>query len=176
MLNLFKPMCDKMNIKCHCKEVDIIMCSICNKVAIIMGSESDYDVMKKTEELLKYFEVEFETKVLSAHRNPIETLEFSKTAEEKGFDVIIAGAGKAAHLPGVLASMTTLPVIGVPIKSGALGGVDALLSIVQMPRGVPVATVGINESENAAILAIQILAINNKKLKDKLNKYKIKLK
>lgn len=145
------------------------------KVAIIMGSKSDYPIMKKTEDILKSFNVDFETKVLSAHRSPMKVLDFSKTSEENGFDVIIAGAGKAAHLPGVLASMTILPVIGVPIKSDALGGVDSLLSIVQMPRGVPVATVGINESENAGILAMQILATKNKVLREKLREYKMNM-
>ena len=141
------------------------------KVAIIMGSTSDYEAMKKACEVLEEFGVEYEKKVVSAHRTPELMYEFSKTAKEKGFDVIIAGAGGAAHLPGMVASLTILPVVGVPVQSKALKGMDSLLSIVQMPHGVPVATVGINQSGNAAILAVKILAIKDEKLSKKLQEF-----
>lgn len=136
-----------------------------------MGSKSDYDVVKKAEDILKEFNVPYETKVISAHRTPNLAADFAKTAD-KEFDVIITAAGKSAHLAGVIASHTTLPVIGIPIKTSDLGGVDSLYSIVQMPKGVPVATVAINGSENGALLAIQILSLNDKGLKAKLCEYK----
>ena len=128
------------------------------KVAVIMGSDSDYPHMKAAVETLRQLEVEVEAKVVSAHRTPDLMAEFSRTAEERGIQVIIAGAGGAAHLPGMVAAHTTLPVIGVPVPAGPLEGQDALLSIVQMPRGVPVATVAIGNSTNAGLLAAQILA------------------
>lgn len=128
------------------------------KAAIVMGSDSDLDVMMPCLSVLKRFDVEYEVMVCSAHRTPEKAAEFAKRAEENGLDVIIAGAGKAAHLPGVLAAFTVLPVIGVPIKSSALDGLDALLAIVQMPAGIPVATVAIDGAENAGLLAVQILS------------------
>ncbi|MGL4992769.1 MAG: 5-(carboxyamino)imidazole ribonucleotide mutase [Bacteroidales bacterium] len=145
------------------------------KVSIIMGSTSDLPVMEAAAKLLNDFEIPFEINALSAHRTPEEVELFAKGAREKGVEVIIAAAGMAAHLPGVIASMTTLPVIGVPIKA-SLDGMDALLAIVQMPPGIPVATVGINGSLNAAILAVQIMATADKKLQDKLIEYKEGLK
>ena len=145
------------------------------KVAIVMGSVSDEIVMKKASDVLKEFEVDYEINVLSAHRMPNKTREFAKSVKDKGIEVIIAGAGKAAHLPGVIASYTTVPVIGVPIKNSDLGGLDSLLSIVQMPPGVPVACMSIDGAKNAALLAIQILALKYDDLAKKLKKYKVKL-
>ena len=143
-------------------------------VSIIMGSDSDLPVMQKAVDLLKEFSVPYEVKILSAHRTPDEHSEFSKNAEARGIKVIIAGAGGAAHLAGVTAANTTLPVIGVPIKS-KLDGMDSLLSIVQMPSGVPVATVAIDGAKNAAILAVEILALSDENLRGKLVDYKKKL-
>lgn len=140
-----------------------------------MGSTSDLPVMEKAARLFDDFEIPFEIHALSAHRTPAEVEQFAKNAQNNGIEVIIAAAGMAAHLPGVIASMTTLPVIGVPIKA-SLDGMDALLAIVQMPPGIPVATVGINASLNAAILAVQILATGDASLKAKLSKYKENLK
>lgn len=145
------------------------------KVAIVMGSVSDETVMKKASDVLKEFGVDYEINVLSAHRMPNKTREFAKSVKDKGIEVIIAGAGEAAHLPGVIASYTTVPVIGVPIKASNLGGLDSLLSIVQMPSGVPVACMSIDGAKNAAILAIQILALKYDDLAEKLKKYKAKL-
>lgn len=145
------------------------------KVAVIMGSDSDYSILKDCIKLLKQFEVEVEAMVCSAHRTPDKAAELAKGAEEKGFGVIIAGAGKAAHLPGVLAAFTPLPVIGVPIKSSTMDGLDSLLSIVQMPSGIPVATVAIDGAENAALLAVQILSTGNADLREKMKEYKKKL-
>lgn len=138
------------------------------KVAIIMGSDSDLPVVKSAILKLKEFDVPFEVHVMSAHRTPDEAAEFSKNAMVNGFGVIISAAGKAAHLGGVLAAHTTIPVIGIPVKSSTLDGLDALLSTVQMPSGIPVATVAIDGAANAAILAVQILALSDKKLSDKL--------
>lgn len=138
------------------------------RVAIVMGSDSDYPVVKKAEEILASLSIPFETRVLSAHRTPVQTGEFASTAKERGFGVIIAAAGKAAHLAGVIAARTQLPVIGIPIKSSAFDGLDALFSTVQMPKGVPVATVAVDGSENAAILAAQILAVYDKEIDGKL--------
>ena len=138
------------------------------KVAIIMGSDSDLPVVKNAVLKLKEFDVPFEVHVMSAHRTPDEAAEFSKNAVANGFGVIISAAGKAAHLGGVLAAHTTIPVIGIPIKSSTLDGLDALLSTVQMPSGIPVATVAIDGAANAAILAVQILALSDKELSDKL--------
>ncbi len=143
-----------------------------HKVAVIMGSDSDFPVMKDCFKTLKDFEVEFEAMVCSAHRTPDKAAEFAKSAEQNGFEVIIAAAGKAAHLPGVIAAFTTLPVIGVPVKSSTMDGLDSLLSIVQMPSGIPVATVAIDGSENAALLAVQIMAVSDPELTGKLKKFK----
>ena len=145
------------------------------KVAIIMGSKSDLPIVEGTIKILKNFGVDTEVHVISAHRTPDVAARFAQNAQKNEFEVIIAAAGKAAHLPGVLAAYTTLPVIGLPIKSSTLDGLDSLLSIVQMPSGVPVATVAINGWENAALLAIQILAIKYSQLSKKLEDYKTKM-
>jgi 5-(carboxyamino)imidazole ribonucleotide mutase len=145
------------------------------RVSIIMGSTSDLAVMEKAASLLNDFEIPFEINALSAHRTPAEVELFAKNAKKNGIQVIIAAAGMAAHLPGVIAAMTTLPVIGVPINA-SLDGMDSLLAIVQMPPGIPVATVGINGSLNAAILAVQMLAVGDQRLQDALVLYKEKLK
>lgn len=142
------------------------------KVAIVMGSDSDLSVMEKAAKKLESFGVEYEMRIMSAHRTPAAACQFSAKARENGFGAVIAGAGKAAHLAGVLAAHTTLPVIGVPIKSSTLDGLDALLSTVQMPSGIPVATVAIDGAENAAILAVQMLALEDKTLCEKLEKMK----
>lgn len=138
------------------------------KVGIIMGSDSDLPVVKKAVDMLESFGVPYEVRVLSAHRTPVEAAEFSKNAKANGFGAIIAAAGMAAHLAGAVAANTTLPVIGIPILSGNLGGIDALLSTVQMPTGIPVATVAVNGAGNAALLAIQILAVSDDELAEKL--------
>ncbi|AEE93790.1 MULTISPECIES: 5-(carboxyamino)imidazole ribonucleotide mutase [Acidianus] len=140
-------------------------------VGVIMGSKSDWEYMKEAVDVLKSFGVSYEVKVVSAHRTPEFMVEYAKTARSRGIEVIIAGAGGAAHLPGMTASLTTLPVIGVPIPSKNLNGLDSLLSIVQMPYGVPVATVAIGGAKNAALLAIRILSIKYKDLEEKLNKF-----
>ncbi|PJZ53365.1 5-(carboxyamino)imidazole ribonucleotide mutase [Leptospira adleri] len=144
------------------------------KVAIIMGSHSDWETMKEAELILKDFGISVHKEIVSAHRSPELMLEFSKTAKDAGYSVIIAGAGGAAHLPGMVASMTTLPVLGVPIQSKALNGLDSLLSIVQMPGGVPVGTLAIGAAgaKNAALLAIRILSLQDLKLSEKLSKYR----
>jgi len=142
------------------------------EVAVVYGSKSDEVVMRGAFEVLGEFEVEFESSVLSAHRQPEKTAEFAKTAAHKGIKVIIAGAGLAAALPGVIASHTTLPVIGVPVAGGSFNGIDALYSIVQMPKGIPVATVGISNAKNAALLAIQILALSDSNLAKKITEYR----
>ena len=144
-------------------------------VSIIMGSTSDLPVMEKAAKVFDDFEIPFEIHALSAHRTPSEVEVFTKTAPQRGIKVIIAAAGMAAHLPGVIASMTTLPVIGVPIKA-SLDGMDALLAIVQMPPGIPVATVGINGAMNAALLAVQMLAVGSEELQTKLVAHKEDLK
>ncbi len=141
------------------------------KIAIIMGSDSDWGVMKAAAEVLTDFGVSFDAKVVSAHRTPGDMFDFAKGAVEQGYSAIIAGAGGAAHLPGMVASCTTLPVIGVPVRGSSLDGMDSLLSIVQMPRGIPVATVAINNSTNAALLAVRILAESSDSLRKKLDKY-----
>ncbi|MDD2504065.1 MAG: 5-(carboxyamino)imidazole ribonucleotide mutase [Clostridiaceae bacterium] len=145
------------------------------KVAVVMGSDSDLPVVRKAVEVLKNFEVDFEVNVISAHRTPDMAAEYAKNAENSGFEVIIAAAGKAAHLPGVLAAFTTLPVIGIPIKSSTLDGLDSLLSIVQMPSGIPVATVAVDGAENAGLLAVQILSVKYDFLKEKLKAHKEKM-
>jgi 5-(carboxyamino)imidazole ribonucleotide mutase len=146
-----------------------------NKVAIIMGSDSDLPVMIEAEKLLKELGIECETTVVSAHRTPNRLVEFSKMAHENGIAVIIAGAGGAAHLPGMVAAFSPLPVIGVPVRSSNLSGIDSLYSIVQMPPGVPVATVAINGAKNAGILAAQILGIHNKQIQNAVINYKQKM-
>ncbi len=140
------------------------------KVGIVMGSDSDLPVVEKAIDVLRQYEVPFEVHVYSAHRTPEQAKEFSSTAREKGFGVLIAAAGKAAHLAGAVAANTTLPVIGIPIKSSTLDGLDALLSTVQMPSGIPVATVAIDGAANAALLALQILSVSDETLANKLNK------
>ena len=142
------------------------------EVAVIYGSTSDEGVMQDAFSILDEFGIEYERAVLSAHRQPEETANFALTAAGKGIKIIIAGAGLAAALPGVIASHTILPVIGVPIAGGQLNGVDALYSIVQMPKGIPVATVGISNAKNAALLALQILALSNSELSKKLIEYR----
>ncbi len=142
------------------------------KAAVIIGSDSDFPVVEKCLTILEKFDIEYTVNVCSAHRTPEKAAELAKNAEENGFDVIIAAAGKAAHLPGVLAAYTVLPVIGLPVKSSTMDGIDSLLSIVQMPSGVPVATVGINGSENAALLAVQILSCEYHHLRSKMHEYK----
>lgn len=142
------------------------------KVAIIMGSDSDLPVLKDCFSVLKEFGIPFEARVISAHRTPDTAAKFAKSAVNEGFGVIIAAAGKAAHLAGVMASMTTLPVIGIPIKSSTMDGLDSLLSVVQMPKGVPVATVAIDGAANAALLAVQMLAIGDRELRKALKDYK----
>lgn len=145
------------------------------KVAIIFGSKSDKDIMKGAADVLKEFNVEYKAFVLSAHRVPEKLLEIIKCLEGDGYDCIIAGAGLAAHLPGVIASHTTLPVIGVPINA-SLNGLDSLLSIVQMPKSIPVATVGINNSYNAGMLAVQMLSLKYPEIKEKLVQYRKSMK
>lgn len=145
------------------------------KVAVIMGSDSDYEVVKKTEAILNDFGIENEIRIMSAHRTPDQAKDFAKSAETNGVDVIIGAAGKAAHLPGVIAAFTVLPVIGLPIKSSTMDGLDSLLSIVQMPKGIPVATVAINGAENAALLAIQIMGGQYPELREKMRAYKTKM-
>lgn len=147
------------------------------KVAVIMGSSSDFETMKETCALLEQFEIGYEKKVVSAHRTPELLVEFSKNAKANGFSLIIAAAGGAAHLPGMVASLTTLPVIGVPIKSSTLSGVDSLLSIVQMPYGVPVSTmaIGVAGAKNAAVTALSILGITNENYAQKYADFKAEL-
>ena len=146
-------------------------------VGIIMGSDSDFPIMQETAKVLKQFEIPCEIGVFSAHRSPHRTAEYVRTARDRGLKVIIAGAGSSAHLAGVTAAETTLPVIGVPIDSSPLSGFDALLSTVQMPPGVPVATMGVGKSGaiNAGILAVQILAVGDERLASKLAEYKAQL-
>ena len=147
-----------------------------SKVALVMGSDSDFDSLVPCIKTLKKFGIETEVRVISAHRSPELAHEFAATAEDRGIDVIIAAAGKAAHLAGVLAAFTTLPVIGIPVKSSLMDGLDSLLSVVQMPSGIPVATVAVNGSENAAILAAQIIAPTNPAVKQKLKEHKESMK
>lgn len=144
------------------------------KVGIIIGSDSDLPIIEKAIDILKDFSIPFEVHIYSAHRTPEKAIEFSKNAEKNGFGVIIAAAGMAAHLAGVIAANTILPVIGIPCKSQNLEGIDALLSTVQMPSGIPVATVAINGGVNAALLSIEILAVNDKELSKKLKEKRIK--
>jgi len=146
------------------------------EIAIIMGSDSDLEVMKEAANILDDFKIAYEITVISAHRTPERMFTFAKEAKGRGIKVIIAGAGGAAHLPGMVASITTLPVIGVPVKLKTMDGLDSLLSIVQMPAGVPVATVAINNAKNAGILAAQILGTNNETIAETLQEYKDKMK
>ena len=141
------------------------------KVGILMGSDSDLPIMSKAAKLLEEFGIDYEMKVISAHREPDVFVSYAQSAESRGIEVIIAGAGGAAHLPGMCAAMFTLPVIGVPIHTKSLGGVDSLYSIVQMPSGIPVATVAIDGAKNAAILAAKILAASDEELLKKLKAY-----
>ena len=146
------------------------------KVGIIMGSKSDYPVMKEAEDILEEFKVDYEINIVSAHRTPEKMMDYSKNAHERGINVIIAGAGGAAHLPGMVASITPLPVIGVPVKSrNSIDGWDSILSILQMPGGVPVATVALNGAKNAGILAVEILGSSNSELLKKVIQYKKEL-
>lgn len=140
-------------------------------VGIVMGSDSDWSTMKEASSILEEFEIPIESRVVSAHRTPEDMAEYGKLARGKGVKIIIAGAGGAAHLPGMLASHTTLPVIGVPIKTSTLNGIDSLYSIVQMPNGVPVATVAIGKAQNAGLLALRILSMDDSTIADKLVKY-----
>lgn len=145
------------------------------KVAVIMGSDSDLKVMMDCVNTLREFGIETDVKIMSAHRTPYEVEKFAKTAADVGFGTIIAAAGKAAHLAGVIAAYTVLPIIGVPIKSSTMDGLDSLLSMVQMPAGIPVATVAIDGAKNAALLAVQILALSDEGLSEKLHAYKKKM-
>ena len=140
---------------------------VSKKVAIVMGSQSDYMVMKKCEEILKILKIKYETKIISAHRTPDRMFEFAKTATKNNFVLIVAGAGGSAHLPGMIASISTLPVLGVPVETKKLKGLDSLLSIVQMPKGIPVGTVAIGENGafNAGLLAASIIALSDNKIK-----------
>ena len=142
------------------------------KVGVIMGSVSDYEVMADAVAMLELLGIDFEKRVVSAHRTPDLLYEYAKTARERGLGVIIAGAGGAAHLPGMVAAMTTLPVVGVPVRSRALNGLDSLLSIVQMPAGVPVATTAINGAKNAALIAASILSLQDRELAARLEAFR----
>jgi len=146
-----------------------------SQVGVIMGSDSDYKIMEESMKILREFELDFEVKISSAHRTLERTVEWVKGFEAQGGKLIIAAAGLAAHLPGVVAGATILPVIGVPLSSGAMAGIDALYSIVQMPPGIPVATVGIGAARNAALLAVQILAIQDKPLSAKVKNYRAQM-
>ena len=146
------------------------------KVGIVMGSDSDMPVMSKAADMLEKFGIDYEMTIISAHREPDVFFEYAKSAEEKGFKVIIAGAGKAAHLPGMCAAIFPMPVIGVPMKTSDLGGVDSLYSIVQMPTGIPVATVAIGGGANAGILAAKILATSDPELLERLKAYSEEMK
>jgi 5-(carboxyamino)imidazole ribonucleotide mutase len=143
------------------------------KVGIVMGSKSDYPVVKRAEKILEQFGVEYETRIISAHRTPTVAEGFASSAESDGIEVIIAAAGKAAHLAGVIAAYTPVPVIGLPVKSSTLDGLDSLLSIVQMPKGIPVATVAIDGAENAGLLAVQILSVKYDELRELMKEYKV---
>ena len=144
-------------------------------VAIIMGSDSDWPVMEDAAKVLDSFGISYSADVVSAHRMPLEMVEFAQSAEAKGYKVIIAGAGGAAHLPGMVASLTSLPVIGVPVALKNLDGMDSLLSIVQMPAGIPVATVGVGNAKNAGLLAARILGISDKEISEKVNAELVKI-
>ncbi|HHY41792.1 MAG TPA: 5-(carboxyamino)imidazole ribonucleotide mutase, partial [Thermoanaerobacterales bacterium] len=145
-------------------------------VGIIMGSDSDLPVMQEAAKVLEEFGVNYEITIVSAHRTPDRMFDYAKNAQSRGIEVIIAGAGGAAHLPGMVAAISTLPVIGVPVKTSSLNGLDSLLSIVQMPAGVPVATVAINNAKNAGLLALQILGIKYPEIQEKIQKYRDNMK
>ena len=145
------------------------------EIAILMGSKSDFSVVKPAVSVIKSFGVDVEVRIISAHRTPDEAHAFSCDAEKNGVEVIICAAGKAAHLGGVIAAYTALPVIGLPVKTDMMGGLDSLLSIVQMPAGIPVATVGVNAGENAGLLALQILSVKRPEIRKKLYEYKAKM-
>ena len=151
------------------------MASTTARVGIVMGSKSDWPVMKGAKEALDGFAIVAEARVLSAHRTPDAAAAYAKEAAARGLEVLIAGAGGAAHLPGVLAAHTTLPVIGVPVANGPLAGVDALLAIVQMPKGIPVATVGVGRADNAGLLAVAMLAIADREVAERLIEYRRRL-
>ncbi len=157
------------------KYVHISEAELTPLVAIVMGSDSDLPTLKPAVSLLEKFAIAHEVRILSAHRTPLEMVDFAQHAEQRGLKVIIAGAGGAAHLPGMVASLTSLPVIGVPVKSKSLSGLDSMYSIVQMPGGIPVATVAIDGALNASLLASQILALSNTVLADKLHIYRQEL-
>ena len=144
------------------------------KVAVIMGSTSDYDIMSPAISILEEFGIEYEKRIISAHRTPDLMFEFARSARERGIDVIIAGAGGAAHVAGVVAGLTTVPLSGVPVRTQTMGGLDSLLSIVQMPGGIPVATVAINGAKNAGLLAVQMLALKDESLVAKLEAFRKK--
>lgn len=148
---------------------------MCKKVAVVMGSDSDLEVMKPCIQRLKSFEIPVEVRVISAHRTPAAADQFASAARANGFGAVIAAAGKAAHLAGVIAAYTTLPVIGVPIQTSMMGGLDSLLSMVQMPKGIPVACVAVDGADNAAILAAQMLALSDEALADKLAAFKAQM-
>ena len=147
-----------------------------HKVSIVMGSKSDYSTMKNCEKILKLLKINFETKIVSAHRTPDRMFKFAKSAENNNVSVIVAGAGGSAHLPGMIAALTTIPVIGVPVESRKLKGLDSLLSIAQMPKGIPVGTVAIGEDGaiNAGLYAASIIALSNKEIKKNLKNYRNK--
>lgn len=144
-------------------------------IGVVMGSDSDWPTMKQATDILDQFGVSYEKKVVSAHRTPNDMADYGETARDRGLQIIIAGAGGAAHLPGMLASHTTLPVIGVPIQTSALGGLDSLYSIVQMPNGIPVATVAIGKAQNAGLLALRMLSMNDSGIAGKLADYNAKM-
>ena len=148
---------------------------MCKKVAVVMGSDSDLEVMKTCIQRLKSFEIPVEVRVISAHRTPAAAEQFASAARANGFGAVIAAAGKAAHLAGVIAAYTTLPVIGVPIQTSMMGGLDSLLSMVQMPKGIPVACVAVDGADNAAILAAQMLALSDEALANKLTAFKAQM-
>ena len=148
---------------------------MCKKVAVVMGSDSDLEVMKTCIQRLKSFEIPVEVRVISAHRTPAAAEQFASAARANGFGAVIAAAGKAAHLAGVIAAYTTLPVIGVPIQTSMMGGLDSLLSMVQMPKGIPVACVAVDGADNAAILAAQMLALSDEALVNKLTAFKAQM-
>ena len=148
---------------------------MCKKVAVVMGSDSDLEVMKPCIKRLKSFEIPVEVRVISAHRTPAAAEQFASAARANGFGAVIAAAGKAAHLAGVIAAYTTLPVIGVPIQTSMMGGLDSLLSMVQMPKGIPVACVAVDGADNATILAAQMLALSDGALADKLTAFKAQM-
>ena len=148
---------------------------MCKKVAVVMGSDSDLEVMKPCIQRLKSFEIPVEVRVISAHRTPAAAEQFASAARANGFGAVIAAAGKAAHLAGVIAAYSTLPVIGVPIQTSMMGGLDSLLSMVQMPKGIPVACVAVDGADNAAILAAQMLALSDEALANKLTAFKAQM-